>query len=247
MAIQSFHFYKIQTLVSSACFPRILVTACTLIDYVQSLSDQVPSLAMSPIQLVFGLLLASVALVRVLKSTTACQALETTRARSSIFTAINLAKQMSVDSADLAAKIVTILKSIWNSNKAFRKADGTEFSALRIRSRLVLSPVLDTVWWWRDEFDPHSRSRGVVDPTRGNAYARSQSIPTTDTDNSGPRADAVQEMAGSLTTFSAAGHPPDAFLPDEEFMADFEWALADEALFSLDPLPCNWSTTNNLL
>lgn len=65
---------------------------------------------------------------------------------------------MSVESNDSPAKAVIILNQLWNSSKAFRKADGSEYTALRIRSRLVLSPVLDAVWWWRDEFDPLARA-----------------------------------------------------------------------------------------
>lgn len=168
MAIHSLHFYKSQTLTTSGCYPRVLVTACNLIDYIQSLNDRLGCIAMAPIQIGFGLLLASTALLRILKSNAASQGLETSRARASLFTAINLAKQMSIDNADLAAKTVTVLNCVWNSHKAFRKIDGSEYTVLRIRSRLVLSPILDTVWWWRDEFDPQSRTvRSVVEPAEG--------------------------------------------------------------------------------
>ncbi|KAJ5310912.1 citrate synthase [Penicillium atrosanguineum] len=245
MAIQSFHLYKNQTLVSSGCYPRILVTACSLIDYIQSLCERVGFLSMAPVQMGFALLLASTTLLRILKSSVASQGLEISRARASLFTAINLAQQMSVDSADLAAKTVTILKAVWNSSKAFRKIDGTEYSSLRIRSRLVLSLILDTVWWWRDEFDPGSRSvRSVVEPAQGNGYARSRYPGTAG--SSGPNGDTNREVAGSATTFGVP-EGNDAFHLDEQFLADFEWALADDTLFSLDPLSSNWSTTNNLL
>ncbi|KAJ5085086.1 hypothetical protein N7532_009857 [Penicillium argentinense] len=247
MAIQSFHFFKMQTLVSSAFYPRILVTACSLIDYVQSLTDRLGCLAMCPVQLGFGLLLASTSLLRILKSSTASHGLETVRARSALFTAINVAKQMSVDSADLAAKTVTVLNSIWNSNKAFRKADGGEYTALRIRSRLVLSPILDTVWWWRDEFDPQSRTmRSVVEPSDGNVFMTSRYLAAADA-STGAGMDANRDLVGG--TMAPAGAPAqnNAFHLDEQFLADFEWALGDDALFSLDPLPANWTSSNNLL
>ncbi|KAJ6134731.1 hypothetical protein N7523_001053 [Penicillium sp. IBT 18751x] len=245
MAIQTFHLYKNQTLISSGCCPRMLVTACSLIDYIQSLCERVGFLSMAPVQMGFALLLASTSLLRILKSTLASQGLETSRARASLFTAINLAQQMSVDSADLAAKTVTILKAIWNSSRAFRKMDGTEYHSLRIRSRLVLSPILDTVWWWRDEFDPGARSvRSVVEPAQGNGYARSRY--TGATESSGPVGEVNREIA-SGTTASEVPERNDAFHLDEQFLADFEWALGDDTLFSLDPLSSNWSTTNNLL
>lgn len=91
-----------------------------------------------------------------LKGTTP-QDLDLERARASLFTGINLAKQMSLDSNDLATKSVIFLNQLWTSTKAFRKSDGSEYTALRIRSRLVLSLILDAVWWWRDEFDVQYR------------------------------------------------------------------------------------------
>lgn len=246
MAIQNFHFYKIQTLVSSACVPRLLVTACCLIDYIQSLIGRLGCLAMTPVQMGFGLLLASTSLLRILKSTTASHGLEIGRARSSLFTAINLAKQMSVDSADLSAKTVTVLNAIWNSNRAFRRADGSEYIALRIRSRLVLSPILDAVWWWRDEFDPPRTIRSVVEPADGTVYSRSRSRHfAADAGGIGSGADTNRDLLG--VGMAPAGVPGDAFHLDEQFLADFEWALGDDALFSLEPLPTTWSTTNNLL
>jgi len=246
MAIQSFHFYKYQTLVSSGCYPRIILTACSLIDYIQSLTHRAGFLSMVPVQMIFGLLLGSTSLLRILKSDAASQGLETTRARASLFTAINLAQQMSVDSADMAAKTVTILKSVWNSSKAFRKMDGTEYSTLRIRSRLVLSPILDTVWWWRDEFDPGSRSvRSVVEPAQGNGYTHSRYAAAADA-GSEPVGDTSRENTGGpLASKTPARN--DVFHLDEQFLADFEWALGDDALFSLDPLPPNWSATSTLL
>ncbi|KAJ5937586.1 hypothetical protein N7454_003928 [Penicillium verhagenii] len=239
MAIQNFHFYKIQTWVSSACFPRVLVTACNLIDYIQSLTDRVSSLAMTPAQIHFGLLLASTSLLRILKSPAASHGLETIRARSSLFTAINLAKHMSVDSADMASKTVIILNAVWNSNKAFRRPDGSEFTVLRIRGRLVLSPVIDTVWWWRDEYDPPTRFRSVVEPAGGSVYCQSRAMAVPETRPVGSGIDTHQDMAGGIIQ--------DAFLLDEQFLADFEWALTDDALLSLDHLPNYWSTTDAIM
>ncbi|KAJ5354396.1 uncharacterized protein N7496_012829 [Penicillium cataractarum] len=230
MAVQSFHFFKNQTLVSSGCYPRILVTACSLIDYVQVLSDRFGFLSMAPVHICFALLLASTSLLRILKSTVASQGLETGRARAALFTAINLAKQISTDSADIAAKTVMILSSTWNSNKAFRRADGSDYPALRIRGRLVLSPILDAVWWWRDEFDPQSRTvRSVIEPASGGG------------------SDPNQNFSGGMMAPSGMLTDQSAFHLDEQFLADFEWALGDEAFFSLDPTPSTWPTTNNLL
>ena len=247
MSILCFHFYKIQTLISSACFLRVLGTACSLVDYIQSMKDQLFCLATIPVNMCFGLFMASTALLRILKSSAASQGLEVGRARNCFFNAINLAKEMSIDPADLPAKTVTILNAVWNSNKAFRKADGSEYIALRIRGRLSISPIIDTVWWWRDEFDPQSRSvRSVVEPADGIAYSRSHYLGAADAGSVGAGTDTRRDM----TTGSATTNPyilGDAFHLDEQFLADFEWAIGDDSLFSIDPVPANWSSTNNLL
>lgn len=135
-----------------------------MVDSIKNLGEKLDVLSTAPIQVNFGILLASVALLRILKCF-ASRGLDVERAKSCFFTAIILKKQMSVESNDAAAKAVIILNQLWNSSKAFRKSDGSEYTALRIRSRLVLSPVLDAVWWWRDEFDPQAR----VAPPQGEA------------------------------------------------------------------------------
>lgn len=248
MAVQNFHFFKNQTLVSSGCYPRILVTACSLIDYVQVLSDRFGFLSMAPVHISFALLLAASSLLRILKSSVASQGLETDRARASLFTAINLAKQISTDAADIAAKTVMVLSSIWNSNKAFRRADGSDYPALRIRGRLVLSPILDAVWWWRDEFDPQSRAvRSVVEPSNGIVYSRSRYLPAADGGVGGGSDSNPDPAGGGMTAPSGVIADQSTFHLDELFLADFEWALGDEALFSLDPTPSTWPSTNNLL
>lgn len=244
MAIQSFHFYKSQTTVSSGCLPRLIVTACSLIDYVQALSDRIGFLSMAPVQIGFGVLLASISLLRILKSNIACSVIETSRARTSFFATINLAKQMSTDRTDTAAKTITVVNQLWNSGKAFRKADGSEYTALRIRSRLILSQILDAVWWWRDEFDPGARAkvRGTEPSdglsSRNFALPAEKSRPNTASD---PKRE--PPYGSTIPNFSA---PQEQFQMDEDFFANFEWALSDDALLSLDSFSTDWSTANHL-
>lgn len=174
--MQVFHFFKNQSILTTKCLPRVLNTACVVIDSVKDLGDKLGALSTAPIQVNTGTLLASVALLRILKcfASSGLDSLDTERAKACFFTAINLEKQMSVESNDAAAKAVVILSQLWNSTKAFRKADGSEYTALRIRSRLVLSPVLDAVWWWRDEFDPLARTMA---PSQGDTTEGNTTIP----------------------------------------------------------------------
>ena len=45
-----------------------------------------------------------------------------------------------------------MLTQLWNSEHAFKNPDGSDSIALKIRTRLVMSPVFDAIWWWREEF-----------------------------------------------------------------------------------------------
>lgn len=246
MAIQSFHFYKTKTIVSSGCLVRLIATACSLVDYIQALADRMGFISMAPIQVGFGLLLASMSLLRILKSKVAIAGLDTNRARASFFMAINLAKQMSTDRTDTAAKTITVLNQLWNSSKAFRKADGSEYTSLRIRSRLILSQILDAVWWWRDEFDPHTRAivRGTESTDVGGT-SRAANISGGSTGHATGATDQTREPVGSV--FHNMGPPPqEEFMMDEDFFAKFEWAISEEEFLSLGAFPTDWSSTNNI-
>lgn len=230
MSIHIFHFYKNQTLVSSGCLPRLIATACNLIDYVQAFADRMGALFMAPIQISFGLLLASISLLRILKSEYASSGLDTSRAQASFFAAINLAKQISTDRSDIAAKTITLLTQLWNSSKAFRKSDGSEYTVLRIRSRLILSQILDAVWWWRDEYDPNARMKmqaleSVDGPSRTNM------LPGIEAGRAMTGTDPAREPAGGIT--QNLGHLQGEFEINEDYFTNFEW-LSDE-IFSFPP------------
>lgn len=247
MVVQIFHFYKTQTILSSGCFPRLVATACHMIDLIHIITSRLNSASMAPVQFGFGLLLASVALLRILKSSTS-QTLDTGRARESFFTAINLAKQMSVESTDMAAKTVTVLNALWNSSKAFRKADGSEYTGLRIRSRLAISAVVDAIWWYRDEFDP-SRSFVLAQAELGDGIlpprARS-GAGTNNPESTGVDSNRDASSSALLSAAAASADRQESFLLDENFLDDFEWALGDDALFSIDPVS-TWPSTSTLL
>lgn len=193
---------------------------------------------MAPVQITFGLLLASMSLLRILKSDHASSGLDTSRARASFFATINLAKQMSTDRNDTAAKMITVLNQLWNSSKAFRKADGSEYTGLRIRSRLILSQILDAVWWWRDEFDPNARPRmqGTESVDRP---SRTTTLPGIETGRAIMGTDSARDPTGGI--LQNAGPLQGEFQINEDYFTNFEW-LSDE-IFSFPP---DSSLANNL-
>ncbi|GKZ58544.1 hypothetical protein AnigIFM49718_004369 [Aspergillus niger] len=214
LSIQIFHLFRNPNSFSSGCLATLTTAACDTISSIHSLGQSMAGYATSPIQMNYALLLASSALLRVLKGPQ-WATMDVEKAKTSYFTAINLAKQMSVYNFDIAAKTVMVLSQLWNSTKAFRKADGSEYLALRIRSRLVVSPVIDTVWWWREEFDPQFYST-----------VTSQSNAPEGTDANRDNLAISGNVSGGSTD------RPDFSYFDEQFQADFEWALTDEFLFA---------------
>jgi hypothetical protein len=150
---------------------------------------------------------------------------------------------MSTDRTDTAAKTITVVNQLWNSSKAFRKADGSEYTALRIRSRLILSQILDAVWWWRDEFDPGARAKVRGTESFDGCSSRNYAWPA-DTSRPATGSDPNREPFGS--TIQNLNAPQEQFQMDEDFFANFEWALSDDALLSLDSCTTDWSITNHL-
>lgn len=156
--IQSFHFFKGQTLVSSAFYPRILATASDLVDQVESFADRLGCLAVCPVHVAFGLCLASVSLLRVVKCRTTTYALDIPCAQSSLSSAMKMVKQMSVNGDDLAAKIAHVITFLENSKRAFRTADGNEETSLLTRDRLTFGLIQDAIFWWSEEFCSTSKA-----------------------------------------------------------------------------------------
>lgn len=141
--IEVFHFFKNQTILTTGCLSRIRAAACAVVDSVESLGQRLDSLRVSPVQVDFAVLLAAVSLLRILKSFPS-EDLDNDRARSSFFTAIKLARQISSSSNDHAAKTVIILNQLWNSSKAFRKAEGP---SIRPSASVVASFIVPSLTW----------------------------------------------------------------------------------------------------
>ncbi|KAL1964856.1 hypothetical protein VTN77DRAFT_6358 [Rasamsonia byssochlamydoides] len=227
--IRVLHFYKSLSGTHDGCFSRLLATACTVIDYVATLGEKPEFYLASPLFVTMALALSCCSLLRLLKSAIS-RDLDTERARSSLFRGINMMKCMSVDSDDAAAMCANLLKQLWNSSKAFRKPDGTEHSTLRIRSRLVMSPLIDALWWWREECDPQHKLL----------------MPEGETVN-----DLNRDPNGGIPTQDQSVVPPERpevlqFLNDD-FLTDFEWALGNDYLLPpTEPYgTMTWSSATN--
>lgn len=129
-------------------------TARQTISEVKKLIRSVSNPVSLPSYIVCAFLFAAYALLRILKSSIPFLSGERDEAESSLFSAIGLLKSLSIDSNDMCSKSCLYLTKLWNSSRAFKKADGTDMLDLRARSRLNGSHVVDAICWWREEFDP---------------------------------------------------------------------------------------------
>ncbi|KAG9689443.1 hypothetical protein KCU95_g9659, partial [Aureobasidium melanogenum] len=168
--IRSFYFLKQDKTSYATSFDKIQQVARQVIARVEKLTLSVNPLSI-PSYIVNGLLFASYALLRILKSSIPFLSGESEEAKSSLFAAIGLLKSYSIDSNDMCSKSYSCLTTLWNSPRAFKKADGSDMLELRARSRLNGSHVVDAILWWREETDLHFRKQmqtlknSALDPT----------------------------------------------------------------------------------
>lgn len=205
-----FYLYKDLSGSFDSCFLRLTSTACSVIDHVRVLYDKPETYAGSPMFIINALILASSVLLRLLKSSMSSK-IDSEKAKNALFSGLNLMKYMILDAKDIASKCSNALNQLWNSAKAFRKADGSEYGTLRIRSRLVISPVIDMAWWWREEYEPDA----LPSAPENNEDGGSNEVSNTNSNN--------DLLFGPISNMATVGSEH-GFLNDE-FLTDFEWAL----------------------
>lgn len=167
--VQVLYFYKDLAAPNDGYFSRLQSTACSFLDQVAALCEKPGFCPTSPVFVNMAIVLSCCTLLRLLKSMVS-RDLDIERSRSCLFSGINLLKRVAVDNDDTPGKCATILTQLWSSSKAFRRLDGTEYTTLRIRSRLVMAPILDSVWWWREEYDPQHKMSGQDSENTGKIY-----------------------------------------------------------------------------
>jgi len=152
LTVQSFSFFKEPPKESpNFMLTRLYSTACMVLRHIDQLSQSYLKLATAPFFFTFAADIATVTILRLLKGPTA-QYLDFEQAKEAFLLGVNIVKRTSIEANDMANRMVMILSQLWNSEKAFRNPDGTEHTALRIRTRLAMSPIFDAIWWWREEF-----------------------------------------------------------------------------------------------
>ncbi|KAF4337093.1 nicotinamide mononucleotide permease [Fusarium beomiforme] len=96
-------------------------------------------------------LLAAFCILRIVRSPLR-EHIDLRDAEQSLFKAISFAKRRSMQHGDLDERYGTILSQLW-SNSNSMDTTAANGLGLRIRSRLFMSVVFDSLWWWRVEYN----------------------------------------------------------------------------------------------
>lgn len=219
MTIQVFHLYK----TPSKTFPTFLLTrmytsACLVLRQIDRMDNEGKiSLASAPWFFMFATSLSSFIILRLLKASTASYLDD--NAKDTFFLGVNIMKRLSAESNDMPARLTMMLTQLWNSEKAFKNPDGTESTNLRIRTRLVMSPVFDAIWWWREEFGGQSGAYSAPDTKAG----------VTETAPLDPSSTNV-----NISTFEnafPAQYPEITNFLDDQFLAELGWTTNANYLY----------------
>lgn len=152
LTVQAFHFYKEPSKkIPTFMITRMYTSAVAVLRHLDHLDNAgALKLGAAPFYCVYATSLASFTILRLLKASTANYMDE--NAKEDFFLGVNIMKRLSTENNDGPSRISMIMTQLWNSEKAFKNADGSEHLSLRIRTRLSMSPVFDCIWWWREEF-----------------------------------------------------------------------------------------------
>lgn len=140
---------------------KIYTTAIQIIEMTSKLDNEINLASFCPHHIYRMSALAASVLLRILKTRVSMYIRDQQAGRVSYFQEIALLKKMSVHNNDMPGRMAGIFSDLWTSEKAFKpKGDGIASPALRIQSRLSMSLLHDTMWWWREEFgdQPYTRS-----------------------------------------------------------------------------------------
>ncbi|KAE9961331.1 hypothetical protein BLS_002494 [Venturia inaequalis] len=221
LTTQVFHLYK----EPSKTFPTFLLTrmynsACLVLRHIDRMdNDGTIKLASAPFYFVFAVSLSSFVILRLLKGNTAGY-LDVESAKDTFFLGVNIMKRLSADSSDTPARLTMILTQLWNSERAFKNPDGSLHTALRIRTRLAMSPVFDAIWWWREEFGGQQ-----------GAYTAATDSKPGITELAPLETAATPNLAGINDGFPAPlGGEITSFL-DDQFLAELGWTQSANFLY----------------
>lgn len=167
------HFYETPEQLESANLVQLYVTSCAIINLMQDLHLSSALASSSTLYMFHGLMVAATNLLRLLRGQLLTQSPEEfEKSETTFLVVVNLMKKMSVANDDIPGRCSDLLSKLWTSQRVFRRLNGTATPELRIRTRLALSPLVDCLWWYREEFKGHINM--FIAPQHGSRPAQSQ-------------------------------------------------------------------------
>lgn len=152
MHLQTMHFYEASEQRDPANLVQLDITSCATINLMRDLDASSALTLSSTLYLFHSLLLAATNLLRLLRGFAPQSQQDFKRGEAAFFLAVNLMTRMSIANDDLPGRCSDLLSKLWASQKLFRRADGSLAPEIRIRTRLAMSPLVDCLWWYREEF-----------------------------------------------------------------------------------------------
>lgn len=143
---------------------QLYSSACFTIDSIIELDQEIQLALYGTAYMWMGMLLAIGVLLRVLKTPLANLITHNDGERT-FFSGLNNLKLWSVAHDDQTDRITDALTKQWHSDKVFKFSDGSYNIALRIRTRLSMSIMYDTFWWFREEFGGQPNTYSVPGKT----------------------------------------------------------------------------------
>jgi len=140
---------------------KIYTTAIQVIEMTGRLDSEINLASFCPHQIYRMSALAASVLLRILKTRISKYIRDQQAGKVSYFQEIALLRKMSIHNNDMPGRMAGIFAQLWTSQKAFKpKGDGIASPEVRIQSRLSMSLLHDTMWWWREEYgdQPYTRS-----------------------------------------------------------------------------------------
>lgn len=238
LSIQAFNLYKSPTAQDPTSLYDLCTASCQVLETFDRLdkSEHI-SLPASGIYFYHGIMVPCHILLRLLKTSFA-RYIDVERAKTSLFLGIRLNKRLSLQNDDIPARNAVALTQMWTSNRVFRRPNGTEAVALRVRSRLLASMILDGIVWWREESGafmgvyPPPISRNGTNPQLIKHIGASQLTITEDAhgNDNGPAASANGQMDPAMPILTK---PENTNFLDDPMLAELGWPVGEDIFSSL--------------
>jgi hypothetical protein len=102
---------------------------------------------------------AAFALMKLLKSSFSCQ-IDLEHGRFLFNGTISAIRRISVVDNDRPVRLANVLSQMWNASCSI-SATGDDALQLKVRCRMSMSHVYDTVWRWRQRFKPQKSAEDI--------------------------------------------------------------------------------------